>query len=101
MADPLIIFAFPTVALEWRERFLDVFETLTAATREEEGCLGFQLHTHTTDQSRFAVYEVFENQAAFDAHVAAPHTKAFLEFVTQSGTRLEHEPWIPVDFASR
>lgn len=37
-------------------------------TRQEPGCLQFEVTPNSTDPNRFDVYEVFESKAAFEAH---------------------------------
>ncbi|PTY35800.1 antibiotic biosynthesis monooxygenase [Saccharospirillum sp. MSK14-1] len=37
-------------------------------TRQEPGCLVFEVTPHPTDPNRFDVYEVFNSTAAFNAH---------------------------------
>jgi quinol monooxygenase YgiN len=54
-------------------RAIDLFGKLTAATRSEPGCRLYQVHRSTADPSRFFIYEQYDDQAALDAHRAAPH----------------------------
>jgi len=37
-------------------------------TRQESGCLTFEVTPNSTNPNRFDVYEVFESKAAFEAH---------------------------------
>lgn len=39
-------------------------------TRQEPGCLSFEVTQDNTDKQRFTVYEEFINQKAFDYHQA-------------------------------
>jgi len=50
-----------------------LFAKLTAATRAEPGCRMYQAHRSTADPRRFFLYEQYDDQAALDAHRAAPH----------------------------
>jgi quinol monooxygenase YgiN len=52
---------------------LDLFGKLTAATRTEPGCRMYQVHRSQADPRRFFIYEQYDDQAALDAHRAAPH----------------------------
>jgi autoinducer 2-degrading protein len=52
------------------------FRALTSATRSEPGCRMYQVHRSPSDPQRFFIYEQYDDQAALDAHRAAPH---FLE----------------------
>jgi quinol monooxygenase YgiN len=58
---------------------VDLFGKLTEATRAEPGCRFYQVHRSTTDPRRFFIYELYDDQAALDAHRAAPH---FAEYAT-------------------
>jgi len=51
---------------------------LTAATRLEPGCRFYQAHRSPTDPRRFFLYEQYDDQAALNAHRAAPY---FIEHV--------------------
>lgn len=37
-------------------------------TRQEPGCLAFEVTANNTNPNRFEVYEVFESKADFEAH---------------------------------
>jgi len=52
---------------------VELFGKLTAATRAEPGCRMYQAHRSTVDPRRFFLYEQYDDQAALDAHRAAPH----------------------------
>lgn len=54
-----------------------IFATLTEASRKEPGCAMYQVHRHKTDSRRFFIYEQYKDDAALEAHRAAPH---FLQF---------------------
>jgi quinol monooxygenase YgiN len=55
------------------EEAVALFSKLTAATRAEPGCRMYQVHRSHADPRRFLLYEQYEDQAALDAHRAAPH----------------------------
>ncbi|PEQ14260.1 hypothetical protein B2G71_01240 [Novosphingobium sp. PC22D] len=52
--------------------------TLLAATHQEAGCAGGELHRSAEDEALFMVYERWTDQAGFDAHMAEPHVAQFL-----------------------
>ena len=54
-----------------------VFSRLTDESRKEPGCLMYQVHRHKTEPRRFFIYEQYKDDAALEAHRAAPH---FLQF---------------------
>jgi len=54
-----------------------LFEKLTVQSRTEPGCAMYQVHRHKTEPRRFFIYEQYKDDAALEAHRAAPH---FLQF---------------------
>jgi autoinducer 2-degrading protein len=52
---------------------VDLFAKLTTPTRAEPGCRMYQVHRSLADPRRFFLYEQYDDQAALDAHRAAPH----------------------------
>ncbi|MEO8345429.1 MAG: putative quinol monooxygenase [Betaproteobacteria bacterium] len=47
----------------------------------ESGCLQFDVCALPGDPATIFLYEVYKDRAAFDAHLAAPHFRAFDETV--------------------
>ena len=45
--------------------------------KAEPGCLVYRPHRSTTDPELFVFYEVYEDEAAFEAHRRAPHLAAY------------------------
>lgn len=54
-----------------------LFAQLTAATRAEAGCRMYVAHRSITDRRKFFLYEQYDDQAALDAHRAAPHFETY------------------------
>jgi len=54
-----------------------LFSHLTEKSRQEPGCQMYQVHRHKTEPRRFFIYEQYKDDAALEAHRAAPH---FLQF---------------------
>jgi quinol monooxygenase YgiN len=54
-------------------------EQAAVVRKAEPGCLVYRPHRSTTDPDVFVFYEVYEDDAAFDAHRKAPHLAAFRE----------------------
>ncbi len=52
---------------------IELFNKLTVATRTEPGCLMCVAHRSPSEPRRFFLYEQYVDQAALDAHRAAPH----------------------------
>lgn len=46
---------------------------LIDATREEAGCINYDLHQDNQNPAHFLFYETWQNQSALDKHAATPH----------------------------
>jgi quinol monooxygenase YgiN len=90
---PITVVAFPVTPVGKESELAKQFEILVAATRSEPGCIAFTAHQHPVIASRFAVVEKFADQAAFDAHLEYPHTKAFVDWVQKNNVSLNFEFW--------
>jgi len=62
------------------EELAEQLVALLAPTRREPGCLLYQLHRDPAHPGRFMFYEIWDNQAALDAHMASPHLLQFREY---------------------
>lgn len=57
------------------EQFLDIFRKNYEGTRAEPGNHRFDVLQDPSDENHFVIYEVFENEAAVDAHRQTEHYK--------------------------
>jgi len=57
--------------------------TLVAPTRDEEGCINYDLHAATDDPAKFLFHENWMSKAHLDAHLQSPHIKALLPRVDE------------------
>jgi autoinducer 2-degrading protein len=61
-----------------RERFLQAIEVdALGSERDEPGCLRFNVLQDQQDQNVYYFFEVYRNEAALEAHRAAPHYAAW------------------------
>src|SRR2546428_2469782 len=59
---------------EGRQRFLQAIEVDALGSEgDEPGCLRFNVLQDAQDQNVYYFYEVYEDQAALEAHRAMPH----------------------------
>lgn len=71
---------------------------LVGPTRKEEGCINYTFHIDPNDKSRFMFYENWESKKLLDAHLNAPHIKAFGEKAGELvANTLDLTNWIMVD----
>lgn len=75
----------------------DLMRKMEEHTRREPGCRLYIGSQSTQDPRRFCFYEQYDDQAALDAHRAAPY---FAEYVTNGLAKLMenriHELFVPV-----
>src|SRR5438132_12840566 len=70
----LAIWVKVRVKPELRQRFLEAIEAdALASERDEAGCLRFNVLQDGRDENVYYFYEVYDNQAALDAHRTMPH----------------------------
>jgi len=53
---------------------------LVQPTRNEPGCIAYELHRDPRNEGRFMFYEKFASEAALEAHRAAPHFQSFVKY---------------------
>ena len=68
-----------------------VLRELALASRQESGCLGYELFRNVDDPHEFVTVERWIDQAAADAHMATPHVAAAIE---RAGELLAEAPRI-------
>ena len=74
----MVVLAVTWMAKSGREADVaNLFQKLTDESRKEPGCQMYQVHRHKTDGRRFFIYEQYKDDAALEAHRAAPQ---FLQF---------------------
>ncbi len=65
------------------EDFISAAQVIIDNTRKEPGCLSYQLYQDPVKKTDFIFVESYKDQAAIDAHFAAPY---FKEFGSKAGT---------------
>lgn len=85
-----------------RGRFLAAAEDdATCSVRDEPGCLRFDVFQDPTDENRYSFYEVYRDEAAFEAHQTYPHYErwraASAEVIEERGQRILLRPIFPRD----
>lgn len=62
----------------FEQEILAAAEKNWIATRQEQGCESFMLHTGRESKASILVFEIFSSEEAFEFHKHAPHTRAFM-----------------------
>ncbi|MEP5758211.1 MAG: putative quinol monooxygenase [Litoreibacter sp.] len=52
---------------------------LIATTRNEEGCINYDLHQDNENPAHFMFYENWETRELWQTHMGAPHLTAYIE----------------------
>jgi autoinducer 2-degrading protein len=86
-----------------REQFLAAIEDdAICSERDEPGCLRFNVLEDQADPNHFFFYEVYKDEAAVEAHRAAPHYARWLaarEETVERADRFVTTPRFPRDEA--
>ncbi|WP_407529137.1 putative quinol monooxygenase [Methylobacterium oryzisoli] len=79
-SHPFVVIAEFTVRPGSLDAFLALaHEDARASVAHEPGCRAFDVAVDETDPHRVVFYEVYDDRAAFDAHLATPHLARFRE----------------------
>jgi quinol monooxygenase YgiN len=68
---------------ERRSELLRAGQALAAASREEEGCLGYRLYQDTEDPQAYVFVEEWQDDGALQRHFGTAHIAAFMAAVPQ------------------
>jgi quinol monooxygenase YgiN len=80
----IALFVTLDVRPELRDRFVEAIASQGAASlAREPGCLRFDVCVDTESPNRFLLYEVYEDEAALEAHGATPHFALWREAAAQ------------------
>jgi quinol monooxygenase YgiN len=58
---------------------IELFHKVTGPTRAEAGCRFYLAHQSISNPRQFFLYEQYDDQAALDAHRAAPHFDQYVK----------------------
>ena len=70
----LYVIALAEVQPQHAEEVNSILRRLVEAARREAGCLSYELFCDSANPARVNTVEVWRDAAAFEAHMAAPHT---------------------------
>ncbi len=75
----------------------EALSTLAAATRQEEGCVSYDLSESKAVPGTFVTVEVWKDQASLDAHMETPHiAAAFAAVGDKMAGEVAIHPLVPV-----
>jgi quinol monooxygenase YgiN len=95
----MLVLAVTWVAKEGKdEQAVELFRRLTVDSRKEPGCMMYIVHRHNENPRNFFIYEQYRDQAALDAHRAAPHfQKIAAAALPEIAERKEGNLYTPLD----
>jgi quinol monooxygenase YgiN len=64
---------------EHQEQVRTELEKLIPITRQEKGCLLYDLHQDDADPAHFMFYETWKSRELWQAHMDAPHLAAYMK----------------------
>lgn len=73
----LTIVAQITAKSEHIETVKAELEKLIEPSRQDEGCISYDLHQDNANPAHFIFFENWASKAALEAHMQAPHFQAF------------------------
>ena len=76
-----------------RENFLRDIQTLIDSSKQETGCVGYDLYESTSVENRFVMIENWENQAALEQHNQNP---VLLNFAQNVANYVSAKPIIQI-----
>lgn len=79
MSELLTVVAEMTAKPGKEDELRQALVALVAPTRNEQGCVQYDLHAATDDPGRFVFYENWTSREMLDLHLASAHLKAFGE----------------------
>ncbi len=88
MAQRITVIARITAKPDKIEQTKQVLLGLLAPTRQEEGCINYDLHQNPDDARSFVFYENWTSRQALDQHLETPH---LLDFKAQFDEILSEE----------
>jgi quinol monooxygenase YgiN len=68
------------------ERVIELLKELVAASRQEAGCLTYELFRDTTTDGLFIMREIWQSAQALEAHKQSDHFQNFVTTTEQEGT---------------
>jgi (4S)-4-hydroxy-5-phosphonooxypentane-2,3-dione isomerase len=77
---------------------VETFSKLAAESRKEPGCRQYVAHQHRENARQFLVYEVYDNEAALQAHRDSAHFKQYaVGDLPRLGNRLQADLYNPLN----
>ncbi len=73
------VIGWVTFKPEKRDELMEAIQDFAAATRQEKGCVFFEINLSREQPNCTVIAECFQSGEAHDEHHKTPHAKAFFE----------------------
>jgi quinol monooxygenase YgiN len=80
--EPIIITAILKSKESFEEQLLSELKKAQMASREEVGCIKYDVHQSIEDHT-FVLYEVWKDNEAIDSHIQSKHYQEYRENITE------------------
>ena len=77
MRTGITVIAYVTAKPGHEDQVRQALLDLVAQTRQENGCINYDLHQSPENAARFAIYENWNTAADLDAHAMSAHLQTF------------------------
>ena len=77
LKDSVVLHVYVEAVPGHEEELAEHLHGLLEPTRQEPGCLLYELHRDPEDAGKFMFYEEWADQAALDSHNVSPHISAW------------------------
>jgi (4S)-4-hydroxy-5-phosphonooxypentane-2,3-dione isomerase len=78
------------------EKFIEALKENGAATIREDGCLQFDFSQSASNPNQIFIYEIYENEAAVQAHRASDHFKKYVAATKDMAVNRQVRPMVSV-----
>ena len=75
---PFVLVVNIRIKPEHLDKFMQALKVNAAEARKEPGCKQFDVLVDPTDKTKVMLYEVYNDDKAFEAHQQTPHFKKYL-----------------------
>ena len=75
------------------DAFMKQLQANASAARKEPGCRQFEVLVDPKDRTKVLLFEVYNDEAAFEAHQATPHFKKYLAEAVPMLASRERSVW--------
>jgi (4S)-4-hydroxy-5-phosphonooxypentane-2,3-dione isomerase len=84
-----------------REKYLEAIKENGAASVKEPGCRQFDIVVLASNPNHFFLYEVYDNEAAYQAHRTTDHFKKYAAATANMVQQRNPRPMTPIAFNSK